>query len=209
MDGYRYCSLLMDSVGYRNIVDEVKGCTLCDAHLPLGVRPVFQIHPNAKILIAGQAPGSKVHKTGIPFDDPSGDRLRLWMGVDKATFYNAEMIAILPMGFCYPGTGKSGDLPPRKECAEAWRKPLLALMPNIELTLVIGQYAIDWHIKGSKKKNLTETVKAWQEYWPNYMPVPHPSPRNNLWLKKNLWFEQDCLPALKSKVLGTLADRSD
>lgn len=199
----------MDSVGYRNIVDEVKGCTLCDAHLPLGVRPVFQIHPNAKILIAGQAPGSKVHKTGIPFDDPSGDRLRLWMGVDKATFYNAEMIAILPMGFCYPGTGKSGDLPPRKECAEAWRKPLLALMPNIELTLVIGQYAIDWHIKGSKKKNLTETVKAWQEYWPNYMPVPHPSPRNNLWLKKNLWFEQDCLPALKSKVLGTLADRSD
>ncbi|MEE8233190.1 MAG: uracil-DNA glycosylase family protein [Gammaproteobacteria bacterium] len=194
----------MHSSNYKILAKEVKECTLCTSHLPLGPRPVFQIHPKDKILIAGQAPGSKVHATGIPFDDPSGDRLRDWMGIDKTTFYNLEQIAILPMGFCYPGTGKSGDLPPRKECAEKWRGQMLALMPDIQLTLVIGQYALDWHLKDQKKKNLTETVRAWREYWPEHLPLPHPSPRNNIWLKKNSWFEKEVLPELRNVVAKIL-----
>ena len=187
------------------ILESVKACNECSADLPLEPRPVLQIHPDAKILIAGQAPGLKVHKTGVPFDDQSGDRLRNWMGIDKAVFYDPSKIAILPMGFCYPGTGKSGDLPPQKECAIKWRQQLLALMPKIEMTLVIGQYALNWHLADSKKKNLTETVKAWQEYWPTNLPLPHPSPRNNIWLKKNAWFEQEVLPHLKIKVNNVLA----
>lgn len=186
------------------IIEEVKSCKECSTDLPLGPRPVLQIHPDAKVLIAGQAPGLKVHQTGVPFDDQSGDRLRDWMGIDKTVFYDATKIAILPMGFCFPGTGKSGDLPPRKECAAKWRQQLLDLMPKIETTLVIGQYALHWHLADSKKKNLTETVKAWQEYWPENLPLPHPSPRNNIWLKKNEWFEQEVLPELKIKVNGLL-----
>lgn len=181
-------------------LDEVRACDHCIKHLPHGARPVLQIDPSAKILIAGQAPGSKVHQTGIPFDDPSGDRLRLWMGIDKIIFYDATKIAILPMGFCYPGTGKSGDLPPRKECAEQWRDQLLALMPNIELTLVIGQYAIAWHLPEKKQDSLTNTVKSWKTYWPHLLPLPHPSPRNNIWLKKNAWFETEIIPTLQSKI---------
>ena len=179
---------------------QVRDCTLCSPYLPLGARPVFQVHPKARILIAGQAPGRKVHGTGIPFDDPSGKRLREWMGIGADIFYNPELISILPMGFCYPGTGKSGDLPPRPECAEQWRKQLLALMPGIQLTLVIGQYAQQWHLGESKKSNLTKTVEAWKEYWPEVLPLPHPSPRNNLWLKKNPWFENEVTPALKRKI---------
>lgn len=185
---------------FARTLNEVKSCELCIKHLPHGVRPVVQIDPNAVILIAGQAPGSKVHKTGIPFDDPSGDRLRLWMGVDKALFYDATKIAILPMGFCYPGTGKSGDLPPRKECAEQWRSKLLELMPNIQLTLVIGQYAMHWHLPDTKKDSLTSTVKSWRSHWPNNLPLPHPSPRNNIWLKKNSWFEGEILPTLQNRI---------
>ena len=132
--------------------------------MPLGPRPVFQIHPDARILIVGQAPGKAVHDTGIPFNDPSGDRLRGWLGIGREDFYNPEKFAILPMGFCYPGTGKTGDLPPRKECAEKWRYQLLEIIPKIEITLAIGQYAIDWHLRKQKKKNLTETVRAWKEY---------------------------------------------
>ncbi len=142
----------------------------------------------------------KLHKTGIPFDDPSGDRLRLWMGVDKALFYDASKIAILPMGFCYPGTGKSGDLPPRKECAEQWRGKLLELMPKIQLTLVIGQYAIRWHLPETKKDSLTNTVKSWRTHWPDKLPSPHPSPRNNIWLKKNSWFEHEIIPTLQRQI---------
>jgi len=186
-------------------LERVRSCEHCLEHLPHGTRPVLQVSSNAKILIVGQAPGSRVHATGIPFDDPSGDRLRLWMGVDKDEFYDAEKIAILPMGFCYPGKGKSGDLPPRKECAELWRGELMALMTSIELTLVIGQYAIAWHLPEQKKETLTNTVRGWREHWPNKLPLPHPSPQNNIWLKKNDWFEGDVIPSLQQRIRSLLA----
>lgn len=185
---------------FTKLIQDAKRCTICAAHLPLGPNPVFQLHPKAKILIAGQAPGARVHASGIPFNDPSGDRLRVWMGVTRETFYNAEKIAILPMGFCYPGTGKTGDLPPRPECAAHWREKLLAELPNIALTLVIGQYAQDWHLGTRQKENLTETVRAWKEYWPQILVLPHPSPRNNIWLKKNPWFEKEILEMLPRQI---------
>ena len=178
--------------------------TLCSAYLPLGPRPIIQVNHSAKILIVGQAPGSQVHETGIPFDDPSGNRLREWMGIDKSVFYDELKLAIVPMGFCFPGTGKSGDLPPRLECAETWRKKLLNELPQISLTLVIGQYAQAWHLGQLVKENLTETVKAWKEFGPEIIPLPHPSPRNNIWLKKNPWFEQEVLPKLQAKVQSIL-----
>jgi len=185
----------------NNLLAEIKDCRLCEEHLPLGPLPVVQASSKAKILIAGQAPGRKVHESGIPFDDASGERLRDWMGIDREIFYDASKIAIVPMGFCFPGTGKSGDLPPRPECAEAWREKLLASLPKIELTLVIGKYAQDYHLGTLQKKNLTETVKTWKSYWKKkVLPLPHPSPRNNIWLRKNDWFEGDVLPTLKSKV---------
>jgi len=189
----------------ENLVAEVKDCKLCADDLPLGPRPVLQINSAAKILIAGQAPGRKVHQTGIPFNDASGDRLREWMGVTSATFYNAMQIAILPMGFCYPGTGKSGDLPPRAECAIAWRPKLLAQLPNLQLTLLTGQYALAWHLNSSKKLNLTDTVKAWLDYFPETLVLPHPSPRNNIWLKRNGWFTDEVLPVLKARVSEILS----
>lgn len=188
----------------QKIISEVKNCTFCADYLPLSPRPIFQISSTAKILVAGQAPGIRAHNTEIPFNDPSGDRLRDWMGIDKDTFYDSEQIAILPMGFCYPGTGKQGDLPPRKECAEKWRQYLLNLMPNIELKILIGQYAINWHLQNKKQKNLTETVRMWQDYWPDNLPLPHPSPRNNIWLKKNPWFETNILPKLRNTVAKLL-----
>ena len=190
----------------NSLIPEIKGCTLCAGALPHGVRPVLQVSRTAKILIAGQAPGNKVHATGIPFDDPSGDRLRAWMGVSSETFYDPDKIAILPMGFCFPGTGKSGDLPPRKECAPAWRQPLIDCMPDIKLTLVIGQYAAKWHLSDTLERNLTETVRNWRQYiHKGLLPLPHPSPRNNIWLKKNAWFEADVLPELQLRTAAALA----
>ena len=186
-----------------SLIEDVRTCTLCAPHLAHGVRPVVQIDAEAKILIAGQAPGRKVHQSGIPFDDASGDRLRQWMGVSKDTFYNAKKIAILPMGFCYPGKGKSGDLPPRAECAKVWRAQLLAHLPQLQLTLVIGQYAQSYHLE-TNKRSLTDTVKSWQHYWPNVVPLPHPSPRNNGWLKNNPWFEADILPNLQKRIVTLL-----
>ena len=182
------------------LTKQIKACNVCKAYLPLGPRPVIQVGTSAKILIVGQAPGSKVHETGIPFNDPSGDRLRLWMGIDKENFYDENKVAIVPMGFCFPGTGKSGDLPPRPECADTWRVKLLELLPNIALIVVVGQYAQSWHLGAANKENLTETVRAWQEYWPMAIPLPHPSPRNNIWLKKNAWFEAQILPSLQKRV---------
>lgn len=187
-----------------SLVEDIKSCTLCADALPFGPRPVVQINPKARILVAGQAPGRKVHETGIPFNDPSGNRLREWMGVDRDIFYNPEKIAIVPMGFCFPGTGKSGDLPPRPECAQHWRKKVLAYLPNIELTLVIGQYALAYHLPQTAEKSLTEAVQNWRYYWPMALPLPHPSPRNNIWLKKNPWFEGEILPPLKERITELL-----
>jgi len=177
---------------------EIQACTFCSEFLELGPRPVVQIHAKAKILIAGQAPGIRVHTSGIPFDDPSGNRLRDWMGITKEQFYNPKLLAIVPMAFCYPGKGKTGDLPPRKECADHWRKRVLKALPNIELTLVIGQYAMDYHFgKGAK---LTDRVKQFHEFLPDRIPLPHPSPRNRFWMGKNPWFSDLVLPSLKQRV---------
>lgn len=181
------------------LLKEVRACTLCAEYLPMGPRPVVQMHPDARILIASQAPGRKVHETGIPFNDPSGDRLRSWLGMTRATFYDPTRVAILPMGFCYPGKGKSGDLPPRPECAIAWRNKLLAQLPNLQMTLVIGQYALAWHLPDAGK-SLTETVRYWQKYWPAIVPMPHPSPRNFLWLRRNPWFEDEVIPVVRDRV---------
>ena len=185
-------------------VEKIKACDLCGDDLPLGPRPVVQVHEKAKILISGQAPGIKAHRSGVPFDDASGERLRLWMGIDRTTFYDPFQIAILPMGFCYPGKGISGDLPPQKRCAGTWRQQLLDHLTEVKLTLVIGAYAQQWHLR-QQDVNLTETVKQWQKFGDNMMPLPHPSPRNNIWLKKNAWFETEVVPALQTRVQDTLA----
>ncbi len=185
------------------LLDEIRACRLCEKHLPLGARPVLQVHPKARILIAGQAPGKRVHETGIPFDDLSGDRLRDWMEIDRETFHDPRRIAVLPMGFCYPGTGPSGDQPPRPECAPAWRERLLNELDHIRLTLVIGQYAQAWHL--SKTYNtLTETVRHWHKFAPAVFPLPHPSPRNNIWLKRNPWFTEELQPVLAREVRKAL-----
>lgn len=186
-----------------SLLKKVRACSICATHLPLGPRPVLQLHPNARILIAGQAPGRRVHESGVPFDDASGSRLREWLGVTHETFYDAQQIAILPMGFCYPGTGKSGDLPPRPECVPAWRENLLQQLPQLELTIVLGKYAQDYHIK-SAHRSVTELVKSWRDHWPQLLPLPHPSPRNNIWLRRNPWFENEVLPLLKERVAGIL-----
>jgi uracil-DNA glycosylase len=187
------------------LLRDVRACTQCAEHLVDGVRPVLQVDSGARILVAGQAPGRKVHASGVPFDDASGERLRSWMGVGPDVFYDASQVAILPMGFCYPGTGKSGDLPPRKECAPLWRAPLLAAMPRIELVLVIGQYALDWHLPQTAGATLTDTVRNWRSFGPGVLPLPHPSPRNNIWLKANPWFVADVVPYLQARVSEILS----
>jgi len=187
------------------LIEEVRGCTVCAAQLQSGPRPVLQVHPAARILIAGQAPGRKVHESGVPFDDASGERLRAWMGVTRDVFYEPKQIAILPMGFCFPGTGRSGDLPPRSECAPLWRQRLVDQMQQIELTLVIGDYAQRWHLPDAESKNVTDTVAAWRTQWPAVLPMPHPSPRNNIWLKINPWFVAEVVPALQSRVAELLS----
>lgn len=183
----------------KSLLSEISHCRLCEDNLPLGPNPVLQCSASAEILVAGQAPGKKVHTTGIPFDDPSGNRLRDWLGISRTVFYDASVIAILPMGFCYPGSGTSGDLPPRPECATRWRESVLAQMQQVQLTLVIGQYAQRYHFN-DKSSSLTELVRSWKEYWPDMIPLPHPSPRNNRWLKQNPWFEIEVLPELKARV---------
>ena len=188
---------------FPSLLDEVRACTLCEAHLPLGARPVLQLHPKARILIAGQAPGKKVHESGIPFDDASGIRLREWLGVSREVFYDPKQVAILPMGFCFPGSGKSGDLPPRPECAPAWRKQLLSHLRQLEVTVVLGRYAQTYHF-GEASSSVTELVKSWRKYWPSIIPLPHPSPRNNLWLRRNPWFEVELLPSLRQRVSEAL-----
>ncbi len=184
----------------NNLLTEIKQCQVCLPFLTNGTNPVILAHSNSKIVIIGQAPGSIVHKSSIPWDDKSGERLRQWLGVDEATFYNPEIFALIPMGFCYPGKGKTGDLPPRKECAPLWHKKILDKINNIELVILIGSYAQEYYLGKSKKRTLTETVQNFQEYLPKFIPLPHPSPRNNIWLKKNPWFNKNILPILKEKI---------
>lgn len=178
----------------------VRRCRACEAHLPLGPRPVLQAGERARILIVGQAPGIRVHESGVPWDDASGERLRAWMDVDKPTFYDPSRVAIIPMGYCYPGRGNGGDLPPRRECAELWLDKLLARLPAIELTLLIGQYAQRHFLARRRKKSLALTVDAWREYAPDFIPLPHPSPRNQPWFKRHPWFEGELLPTLRERV---------
>ena len=188
-----------DSDGLTSLLGQVRACTICSG-LPLGPKPLLQADSAAQILIVGQAPGSKTHEKGRPFDDASGKRLREWLGVTETQFYDPRLFAIIPMGFCFPGTGKGGDLPPRPECAPAWRMPLMQALPDIQLTLVLGQYALDWHLGERKSRTLTETVLRWREFWPDHLPLPHPSPRNIRWFKANSWFETDVIPVLQDRV---------
>jgi len=189
----------MTKPGIRKLLADVRACTICAAALPLGPRPVVQMSRSSRILIAGQAPGRRVHDSGVPFDDPSGNRLRDWMGVTREQFYDDRLVAILPMGFCYPGSGKSGDLPPRPECAPAWREPLLAQLKNVELTIVLGRYALAYHLPRAGK-SVTEAVLAWRKHGPQVVPLPHPSPRNQAWFKRNRWFESELIPKLRRRV---------
>lgn len=188
------------------LLEKVRACRLCADQLPHSPRPVLRGRCSARILIAGQAPGTRVHASGIPFSDPSGDRLRSWMGINSEAFYDESHIAILPMGFCFPGLdAKGGDRPPRPECAPAWREALMAELPHIRLTLAIGLYAQSWHLRDRLKPSLTQTVAAWRDYGPDIFPLPHPSWRNNGWLKKNPWFERDLLPQLRGRIQAELA----
>ncbi|MDY0746538.1 uracil-DNA glycosylase family protein [Paucibacter sp. R3-3] len=190
---------------FASLLADVRSCTLCAEHLPLGPRPVVQLHPQARILLAAQAPGRKVHETGLPFNDASGDRLRGWLGLSRESFYDPELLAILPMGFCYPGKGKSGDLPPRPECAPRWRSALLERLTDIRLTLVVGQYALAYHLP-EERQGVTQAVLNWQKYWPTVVPLPHPSPTNNGWFSANRWFELELVPLLRERIAELVAE---
>ena len=189
------------------LLAEIRACRICAEALPLGPRPVLRASGTARLLIAGQAPGTKVHASGVPWDDPSGERLRDWLGLGPEVFYDEARIAIVPMGFCYPGRAAGGgDLPPRPECAAAWHQRLLAELGAVELTLLVGQYAQKWHLGRRAKRSLTETVRHWQDYGPKYLPLPHPSWRTIGWARRNPWFEAEVLPALRSRVHALLAE---
>ena len=186
-------------IALANLLHEVRACRHCEADLPLGPNPVVRGESGARLLIIGQAPGTAVHKSGIPWDDPSGVRLRQWLDIDTATFYDESRLAIMPMGFCYPGKGKSGDLPPSPDCAPLWHERILAQLPRVELTLLVGSYA-QAHYLGRSKENLTQRVQRWQDFAPRYLPLPHPSPRTSLWLKRNPLFDQQVVPQLQTRI---------
>jgi len=190
------------------LLADIRACRLCEAHLPLGPRPVLRAaSPEARVLIVGQAPGTKVHASGIPWDDASGKRLRDWMGIDPETFYDETKFAIVPMGFCYPGRGKGGDNPPRPECAPLWHDRVRQHLPNIKLTLLIGAYALAHYLGDRRKATLGETVRAWQDYIDDgFLPLVHPSPRNQMWLRRNPWFEAEIVPYLREQIAATLGD---
>lgn len=199
------CHFSPENSGFSKHLRELKACQHCALILPLGPNPVVQISPHAKILIIGQAPGTKAHQTGIPFNDASGDRLRLWLNIGREQFYNEKEIAIMPMGFCYPGRHpKGGDLPPIAACAPLWHSKTLAYLPNIQLTLLVGQYSQAYYLRDKAKKTLTETVKSWRDFLPTYFPLPHPSWRNNGWCRANDWFEAEALPQLQTRVHSIL-----
>jgi len=181
----------------KELLQKISSCTICIPNLELGPRPILSVDLKSKIIVIGQAPGRVVHKSGIPWDDKSGDNLRKWMNVSKETFYNPQKIALIPMGFCYPGKGKSGDLAPRKECAPLWHKSLLTQMKKVKLVLLVGKYAQDYYLQEQAEKTLTETVRNYKAYLPNYIVLPHPSPRNNIWQAKNDWFKLEVIPELQ------------
>lgn len=185
---------------------EMRACTECAGHLPFAPNPIFTIDAAARILIIGQAPGRRVHASGVPWDDASGNNLRAWLGISREDFYRPELVALLPMGFCYPGSAKSGsgDAPPRPECAPLWHQRALAAMPHVRLTLLVGNYAQKYHLNANAGATLTETVRNFRSYLPRYFPLPHPSPRNNIWQRKNSWFASEVLPALQKQVARIL-----
>ena len=182
----------------HDVVAEARACTICADQLPLGPRPIVQAAPTARIAIIGQAPGRRVHESGVPWDDPSGDRLRAWLGLDPATFYDPSRVALVPMGFCYPGPGRSGDLPPRPECAPTWHPAILDLLPADRVTVLIGRYALDRYLP-DRPASVTDTVKAWRDHLPTIV-LPHPSPRNRHWLAANPWFEHDVIPEVRHLI---------
>lgn len=184
------------------LLNNISQCSICKVHLPLGPRPVISAHPKSKIVIIGQAPGTKVHQSGIPWDDQSGKKLREWLNVTDEEFYNTENFAIVPMGFCYPGKGKTGDLPPRPECAPQWHDALLEKMPNVKLIILIGAYAQNYYLKD--KKTLTERIGNFKTYLPKFFPIPHPSPTNRFWRAKNPWFEELVVPELRDYISKTV-----
>ncbi len=186
------------------LLKEIKSCTICQPFLEHGVNPVVTAAAESQIIIIGQAPGTKVHASGVPWADASGKRLRAWMGLEEDVFYDTKKIAVIPMGFCYPGKGKSGDLPPRKECAPQWHSPLMELLPQVKMILLVGSYAQKYYLGKLMKKNLTETVGAFEEYLPKYFPIVHPSPLNARWLKRNPWFEDQVVPQLQKEVQNIL-----
>lgn len=190
----------------KKLLENIRGCTICKAHLPLGPRPILSIHSQSKIVIIGQAPGAKVHASGVPWDDASGKELRRWLGVENEIFYNEKIFALVPMGFCYPGKGSSGDMPPRTECAPQWHKKVFTHLKQSQLTLLIGQYSQGYYLGESAKENLTETVRAYKMFLPKFLPLPHPSPRNRIWQKKNPWFEKSVVPLLREKVKEIMKD---
>jgi uracil-DNA glycosylase len=190
----------------EKLLVQVRACRVCAEHLPLGPRPIVRAARDSRILIVGQAPGARVHASGIPWDDASGERLRKWLGVDATSFYDESKFAIIPMGLCYPGRGSSGDNPPRRECAPLWLDSLLARLDNIQLTLLIGQYAQRHFLGERRKASLTDTVRAWEEYAPAFVPLPHPSPRNQAWFKRHAWFDSEVLPMLRAKVEASLKE---
>ncbi len=189
----------------KDLLEEIRQCTICKAKLELGPNPVVSASEESKIVIIGQAPGKKVHESGVPWDDKSGDRLREWLGVTSAQFYDPSLIALIPMGFCYPGRGKSGDLPPTIECAPQWHEKLLSRLKHVQLQILIGSYAQEYYLPKGKDLTLTERVKNFSAYLPARYVLPHPSPRNNIWLKKNSWFEKELLPKLQDAVTNLLA----
>jgi len=191
----------MSDRALASLLREIRGCRVCAAHLPLGPRPVLRAKTSARLLIIGQAPGTKVHESGIPWNDRSGDRLRDWLRLDREDFYDESRVAIVPMGFCYPGVDKNGgDRPPRKECAPLWHDRVMQRLPNIGLTLLVGSHAQAYYLEARRQATMTATVQAWRQYLPNYLPLPHPSWRNIGWLKRNPWFESELLPTLRSRV---------
>ncbi|GAA6157389.1 uracil-DNA glycosylase family protein [Pyruvatibacter sp. HU-CL02332] len=192
---------MADEAAVQKLLKDIRACTECADDLPHDPRPVLRASTSARVCIVGQAPGTRVHASGVPFDDPSGDRLREWLGVDRDTFYDESRIAIVPMGFCFPGLdAKGGDKPPLKRCAKLWRTQLFETLGEVDFTVIIGTYAQAWHLGKARKKTVTETVAAWRDYMPSAITLPHPSWRNNTWLKKNPWFEADVLPVLRAEV---------